>query len=110
MQKEKFEEDIWLYPRYNLLFVIKDNGEIIYEPCRHGDYTDANPFPLSYIPRIGEMFSLQRRNNDGAIDGYDNEKLIPLYKVKDFTMKIVEVSQQCFRSICYLDVEQIGVK
>lgn len=110
MQKEKFEEDIWLYPRYNLLFVIKDHGEIIYEPYRDGDYTDANPFPPLYIPRVGERFSLQRRNSDEGIDGYDNDKFIPLYEVRCLTMKIVEVSQQCFRSICYLDVEKIGAK
>lgn len=110
MKKEKFEEDEWLYPRYNLLFVIRDHQNIVYEPCRHGDWTDANPFPPSYIPKVGEMFTLQRRNSKGEIDGYDNDKYIPLYKVKDLTMKIVEVSQQCFRTICYLNVEQIGVK
>lgn len=110
MQKEKFEEDKWLYPRYDLLFVIRNHREIIYEPCRYGDYTDANPFPPSYIPRVGERFTLQLRNSKGEIDGYDNDKLIPLYEVKILTMKIVEVSRQCFRSICYLDVEKIGVK
>lgn len=110
MKREKFEEDQWLYPRYDLLFVIKDHEDIIYEPCRYGDWTDANPFPSSYIPRIGEMFTIQRRNNNGEIDGYDNNQLIPLYKVNGLTMKITEVSQQCFRTICYLDVEKIGVK
>lgn len=109
MQKEKFEEDKWLYPRYDLLFVIRNHREIIYEPCRYGDYTDANPFPPSYIPRVGERFTLQR-NSKGEIDGYDNDKLITLYEVKGLTMKIVEVSQQYFRSICYLDVEKVGVK
>ncbi|MCD7996523.1 MAG: hypothetical protein LUH21_04735 [Clostridiales bacterium] len=109
MRKEEFEKDEWLYPRYDLLFVIRNHEKIVYEPKRCGDYTDANPFPTSYIPRVGEMFTLQRRNNNGEIDGYDNGKLTPLYEVQTLRMKIVEVSQQSFRTVCYLDVKQIGM-
>lgn len=114
MQREKFEEDPWLYPRYELLFIINCNGKIIYEPNRFGDCTDANPFPRGYIPRIGERFSIQRINfTEGisgiAIDGYDNDNYVPLYEVTSLRMKIVETSQQRFQSICYLIVKQVVV-
>lgn len=107
MYKEKFEEDEWLYPRYKLLFVIKYEGEIVYKPSRYGDYTDANPFPPSYIPRVGEQFIIQRRITDG-IEGYDNDNSVSIYEVIKLRMKIVETSQQNFQSVCYLDVKQVG--
>lgn len=113
MQKEKFEEDPWLYPRYDLLFVIKNDNETVYEPNRYGDCTDASPFIKGYIPRVGERLSLQRRIyseefQKSIIDGYDNDSAIPVYEIKTIRMKIVETSQQRFQTIYYLDVDKIG--
>lgn len=116
MEKYEFQADRELMKKYDTFFIIKNGDNVIFEPKRYAQYTCVSPFEKGFIPRVGDVISIQNRkwHNDiekAIIEGYetgDIEKTeVVKYKVDQVYFQVIEEFRLTYKSIVLIEVSKI---
>lgn len=116
MERYEFQEDRPLMKKYDTFFIIKNGDKVIFEPKRYDTYTCVSPFEKGFIPRVGDVISIQNRkwHNDiekTMIEGYEINGIevteVVKYKVDQVYIQVVEEFRLSYKSIVLIDVSPV---
>lgn len=115
MKKYEFQSDRELMKRYDTFVIIKNGNDVLFEPKRCANYTCTTPFEKGFVPRVGDIISIQNRKwhdtiEKAIIEGYETDDMeiteIIKYKVDNVYIQTVEEFRLSYKSIITIDVSK----